>query len=145
MLICRIFKHEISFSKYNYNVHDFKIQQTLYYSYKVTVHLPLAIVKPYYTLFILPIGGNCEAHINVTWSRGCRSIVFEILAKNRSNSFVYIVFSTDKLLIMWCDQAKWVWTRIKWKSCFQSHFMPHIRAIFWWKCKRNLVLLFAVS
>ena len=27
---------------------------------------------------------------------------------------------------MWCDQAKWVWTQTKWKSSFQSHFMPHI-------------------
>ena len=34
---------------------------------------------------------------------------------------------------MWCDQAKWVWTWIKWKSSFRFNLCIMIRAILCWK------------
>ena len=47
-----------------------------------------------------------------------------------------LFWSTTIQYHMWCDQAKWVWTRIKWKSSSQLQCMPHI-----WTNSRDITIL----
>ena len=43
---------------------------------------------------------------------------------------------------LWCDQAKWVWTKNKWKSSFKLYWRPHVQSYILLKTPSKLNLWF---